>query len=136
MRCMGVARSLLCSLPLLACLACAGKSDGDSSSGAVSGAWCGREVSSAEECVGDEVFYVELEGAAAALSGQACEAYGKECYALIDATLQGRELTYSYEFSGYRVDADLTLGADGETLSGVLFATKCGCEIPITLHRI
>lgn len=94
------------------------------------------KVGSAAECIGDEVLFVELSDDAGLLSGKACEAYAKECYELVDATVQGRHVVFAYEFSGYRVDADFELSADGSTLSGAYASTKCGCEVPVTLHRV
>jgi hypothetical protein len=106
------------------------------SASSVAGQWCGSQVATAAECVGDEVLFVELADADGQLSGHNCEAFGKECYPLVDIGMSGRELQYSYEFAEYRVDAALTLGADGRTMSGTYFSNKCNCEIAVTLHRI
>jgi hypothetical protein len=53
--------------------------------GDIFASWCGRPVESPEQCTGDEVPYVELAASdGRAASGVHCEAYGKECYALVD----------------------------------------------------
>jgi hypothetical protein len=116
----------------------------DEAAGDVVGAWCGRPVSTPAACTGDEVFYVEIApgdgdggNAGEGLRGVHCEAYDKECYALIDTEHTGSTLRYAYEFSGNRVDAELELTEGGDTLEGELTSTKCGgCSSPIKLYRI
>lgn len=98
----------------------------------MSGAWCGREVAAATECVGDEVTYLELEQDGASVTGQYCEAFGHECYALA-GSVEGNELTFEYHFSGYTVTATLEIGP---SLKGTFFSTKCGCEIPVEVFGI
>lgn len=112
--------------------------DKDEAPGDVFGSWCGRAVSAPTECVGDEVIYLEVATAdGTAVTGVQCEAYDKDCYALIDTEQTAGKLRYAYEFSGNRVDAELALAGDGDTLEGVLTSTKCGgCQTPVTLFRI
>ena len=110
----------------------------DEAAGEVVGSWCGRQVSTPAACTGDEVFYVEIApGDGTTVSGVHCEAYDKECYALIDTDQTGGTLRYAYEFSGNRVDAVLELTDDGGALEGELTSTKCGgCSTPVKLFRI
>ena len=112
--------------------------DRDEAPGDVFGSWCGKRVSSRTACTGDEVHYVEIAPAeGGTVTGVHCEAYGKECYTLIDTEHTGESLRYAYEFSLSRVEAELELTGGGETLEGVLTSTKCGnCQTPITLFRI
>jgi hypothetical protein len=110
----------------------------DEAAGDVVGSWCGKQVSTARACTGDEVFYVEIApGDGAGVTGIHCEAYDKECYALIDTEQTGGNLHYAYEFSGNRVDADLELTSAGDALEGELTSTKCGgCSTAVKLFRI
>jgi hypothetical protein len=114
--------------------ACSGD-DGDADSGGhqdVSGAWCGKEVAAASDCVGDEVIYLELEQDGATITGQYCEAFGHECYALA-GSVEGSQLTFEYHFSEYTVTATLLIGS---SLKGSFFSTKCACEIPVEVFGI
>lgn len=113
-------------------LGCSGRDDTERS---LTGSWCGTPVTAAAECVGDEVMYVELQESGGKVTGGACEAFGKECYALQAGVRSGQKVTYFYEFAGYRVTADLDFDL-GNGLSGSYFSTKCGCEVPVTLHRV
>ena len=114
----------------------------DEAAGDVVGSWCGRPVSTPAACTGDEVFYVEIapgDGASEgeSLKGVHCEAYDKECYALIDTEQTGGTIRYAYEFSGNRVDAELDLTDGGDALEGELTSTKCGgCSTAVKLFRI
>jgi hypothetical protein len=101
----------------------------------LTGAWCGKEVAVAADCVGDEVEYVELAQSGITLSGKVCEAYEKECYDIQDGAASGSHVSFFYTFSDYRVDASLDQ-ADASTLRGSFRSSKCGCEVPLTLHRV
>jgi hypothetical protein len=109
---------------------------GAEDSPSVAGAWCGKQVTKAEDCRGDEVVLLQLTEAAG-LSGQQCEAYQQDCYPLQGATLSGSTLTYFYTFDIYRVDAAFTVAGDGKTMSGALTSSKCnGCKSPKTLFKL
>jgi hypothetical protein len=68
-------RGWLAVLPLTVCLACSdgGGNGGSSGGGDVSGAWCGMQVATATECVGDEVVYAEFAQSGTTVIGQSCE---------------------------------------------------------------
>ena len=53
-----------------------------------------------------------------------------------NGSLTGEALVFDYTFSPDRVDASLTLSADGQTLAGTYASTKCSCDVPVTLHRL
>ncbi len=78
---------------------------------------------------------LELTQTGACVSGKACEGPGKDCYPVQNGTLDGATLTFFYTFDPYQVDATLTLSADGTTLTGELYSTKCACSIPHTYIR-
>jgi len=102
----------------------------------VTGHWCGKEVATSAECVGDEVEYLELTQAAnGVVTGVNCEAFGKECYDVKSGSYANGRLTYYYTFDIFRVDGDFT-GTSANTLTGALHSDKCGCDVPITLHRV
>lgn len=101
----------------------------------VSGKWCGKQVSAAADCVGDEVSYLELAQTGNVVTGVRCEAYQKDCYELQSGTYRDDQLTFFYTFDEYRVDGDFQR-ATNDTMSGALFSDKCACEIEQTLYRI
>lgn len=88
--------------------------------------------------MGDEVQYVELVAAdGRAATGVHCEAYGKDCYELVDAERTPGGIRYAYEFDVFRVEAELELSDHGARLTGELTSTKCGnCSSDVTLYRI
>jgi hypothetical protein len=76
--------------------------------------------------------YLELTQSDACVSGTTCEVQGKDCFSLQNGTLDGNTLTYFYTFGTVQVDATLTLSADGTTMTGELYSTKCACSNPYT----
>jgi hypothetical protein len=90
----------------------------------------------AAACVGDEPIYAEFAQAGTTVTGQSCERYMAGCYAIENGSFTGGTLTYDYTFSPDRVDASLTLSADGQALAGTYASTKCACDVPVTLHRL
>ena len=118
-------------------LGCSGSSSTDGSSGLsdVSGAWCGANVATAVECVGDEVGYLELTQSGETVSGQSCEAFEHDCQAVQAGTFSGNHLSYFYTFDVYRVDASFDV-ASATTLHGTFHSDKCNCDQPLTLHRV
>lgn len=102
--------------------------------GSVAGSWCGREVSTPEECQGDEVEYLELSQSGAQVTGQICEAYGKDCAPVEDGKLSGSTLTFG--FSPEEVGGLANLELSGDVLQGTLHSGKCACELPFTFHRL
>lgn len=100
----------------------------------MSGNWCGRDVAAKEECQGDEVEYLELSQTGSTVTGQICEAYGKDCAPIENGKLEGSKLTFGFSPETVGGLADLTLS--GDTLSGNLHSDKCGCELPFTFHRL
>lgn len=126
----------LATCVLTACLACSDGNGGASAGGDVSGAWCGLQITTAAACVGDEVIYAEFAQSGTTVTGRSCEYYLAGCYAIENGSLTGEALVFDYTFSPDRVDASLTLSADGQTLAGTYASTKCSCEVPVTLHRL
>lgn len=116
----------------LALIACSSSEDATD----VGGAWCGRAVASAAECVGgDEVEYLVLTQSGDQVSGIICEKYEKDCNDLQGGLVAGSHFSFFYEFAGYRVDG--AFEAHGhDTLIGSLHSTKCGCDIAKTLSRV
>lgn len=120
-------------------LAIAGCSDGKATepAGEVSGHWCGAQVATAAECIGDEVIYLNLGESGDLVTGQACEAYAMGCEDVQAGRVTGSQFTFYYTFGtpSERVDGTFTL-QDPATLSGSYRSTKCNCDIPVTLHRL
>lgn len=81
--------------------------------------------------VGEQT-YLEVQQSGACVTGQTCEHPGQDCYPLQGGVLDGDKLYYYYTFSTFQVDATLTLSADGMTLTGDLYSSKCSCSIPHT----
>lgn len=100
----------------------------------VTGKWCGREVSAPEQCVGDEVEYLELVQNGSAVTGQICEAYAKDCAPIENGALDGTRLRFDFSPATVGGKADLQLSDD--QLSGALHSDKCGCDLPFTFHRL
>jgi hypothetical protein len=115
-----------------------GCSDAGKGNGDVSGAWCGKDVAAAAACVGDEAIYLQLTQSGSAVTGTYCEDYAAtECYTLDGGTLAGSALTFSYDLPPTdSVSATLSLATSGETMTGAMTSTKCGCDIAVTLHRL
>jgi hypothetical protein len=127
----------LAILPAAACLTCSGSNGGASGGSALTGAWCGLQVTTAADCVGNnDAIYAEFTQTGTTVTGQSCEYYLAGCYPIENGSLTGQALTFDYTFSPDRVDASLTLSADGQTLSGTYASTKCSCDVPVTLHRL
>lgn len=134
-----IALSIVAGVAGLAGLAGCSSSGGSTTPGTgdpvfvIGGSYCGKVVTSASACTGDEVGYlVILQGAT--ITGKACEAYEKECYDLQGATLAGTKLTFFYTFGADRVDCDLT--ASNRKLDGTCRSTKApGMIIPKTYTR-
>ena len=102
--------------------------------GSVAGSWCGREVSTREECQGDEVEYLELSQRGSQVTGEICEAYEKDCAPIEDGNLSGRKLTFGFDPRDVGGLANLELS--GDVLQGTLHSDKCACELPYTFHRL
>lgn len=101
----------------------------------LSGAWCGKQVATAAECVGDEVEYLELTQVADTVTGRVCEAYDKDCNDIQSGAVSDERFTFFYTFSSDRVDAAFDV-VDTNLMQGSFFSTKCACNLPLTLHRI
>ena len=115
---------------------CSDEPAANSGASDVSGHWCGKQVATSAECLGDEVSYLELtESADGTVTGVRCEHFDKECYDLHEAAFSGGRLTFYYTFDIFRVDGDFASSAEN-TLSGKLHSDKCGCDVPTTLYRI
>jgi len=112
-----------------------GCSDGSSTNSAgatadVTGSWCGKKVSAAADCSGDEVEYLELtQAVSGVVTGVSCEAFGKDCYDVQSGNYASGRLTYYYTFSSYRVDADFT-STDHALTDGITFATQTCSQFP------
>ena len=118
-------------------LACAGEQSESTPSGAttsVTGHWCGAAAATSAECLGDEVEYLELTQTGTAVTGIACEAYQKDCYAVQSGQCENGAFSYYYTFDSFRVDADLTL--TNGTLTGTYHSDKCDCDIPLTFRSV
>jgi len=102
----------------------------------VTGKWCGKKVSVAADCTGDEVEYLELmQAASGVVTGVNCEAFSKDCYEVQSGNYASGRLTYYYTFDSNRVDGDFT-SSEEDTLTGALSSEKCNCQAPITFYRI
>ena len=95
----------------------------------------GGDVTGTWSATMGEQTLLELTQSGACVSGQACEGPGKDCYPVQSGTLDGDTLTFFYTFDTFQVDATLTLSADGTTLTGELYSTKCTCSIPHTYAK-
>lgn len=102
--------------------------------GDVNGVWCGRQVSAPEECVGDEVEYLDLVQDGDRVTGVICEAYDADCAPVEDGKLDGTQLTFGFDPQDVGGRASLTL--NGDELKGTLYSGKCACHLPFTFHRI
>jgi len=104
-------------------------------------AGCGGESGNAEvggNWVGGgsgESTYLELQQSGSAVTGQACERPGHDCYPIKDGKLSGQSLTFCYEFDTHKVTATLTLSVDGKTLTGSYHSTKCNCDLAVSLTK-
>ncbi|MES1186253.1 MAG: hypothetical protein ABUL60_20745 [Myxococcales bacterium] len=112
-------------------LSCA---DNQDTAGGVSGKWCGRDVASAEACVGDEVEYLDLVQSGSTVTGKICEAYEADCAPIENGKLSGAKLTLGFDPQDVGGLADLELS--GDVLDGTLHSDKCACELPFTFHRL
>jgi hypothetical protein len=101
----------------------------------VGGAWCGRAVATAAECVGGEVQYLVLAQSGDRVSGRICEEYEKDCNDLQGGRVAGPNFSFFYEFASYRVDGTFEAHSSN-FLFGSLHSTKCDCETPKTLSRV
>jgi hypothetical protein len=124
-------RGLVCGCLGFLAFGCANDEDG---TGDVSGQWCGRDVASAEACVGDEVEYLDLVQSGSQVTGQICEAYEKDCSPIENGKLLGSKLTFGFDPEDVDGLADLDLS--GDVLQGTLHSDKCACELPFTFHRL
>ena len=131
----------LAILPAAACLTCSGGNGG--ASGALTGAWCGLQVTTAADCVGNnDAVYAEFAQTGTTVTGQSCEYYLARLSSLtsienvVPSPVGQRPDLLDYTFSPDSVHASLTLSADGQTLSGTYASTKCSCDVPVTLHRL
>ena len=118
-------------------LACAGEQNTNTLSGSttsVTGHWCGATAATSAKCLGDEVEYLELTQTGNSVTGIACEAYQKDCYAVQSGLFESGALSYYYTFDSFRVDADLTL--TNGTLTGSYHSDKCDCDVPLTFHSV
>jgi hypothetical protein len=106
----------------------------DGASEDVTGNWCGADVATKEQCQGDEVEYLALSQSGSGVTGVICEAYDKDCAPIDDGKLEGGTLTFTYspQYVGGKADLKLT----GDTLVGSIHTDKCGCDIPLTFHRL
>jgi hypothetical protein len=107
---------------------------GESVSADVTGNWCGQDVGAKEQCQGDEVEYLELVQSDSSVTGQICEAYGKDCTPIEGGKVDGRKLTFTFAPTSVGGKVDLEL--QGDTLVGTIHADKCDCELAFTFHRL
>jgi hypothetical protein len=98
----------------------------------VTGQWCGRQVARAEDCTGDEVFFLDLIQSGQSVTGQYCEAYAHDCYGLQSGKFTDDRLTFFYTFDVNRVDVNLE--AAGDTLIGTFTTTNASA--PVILYRV
>lgn len=115
-----------------------GCSDGKTGNGDVTGAWCGKDVATDGECLGDAAIYLRLTQSGTAVAGTYCEDYAAtDCYTLDGGAIAGSALTFGYELPPTdSVDAAFTLAGDGKTMTGTMTSTKCDCDLAVTLHRL
>ena len=103
----------------------------------VSGQWCGKQVSDAASCKGDDVMFADLKMSGDAVTGELCEAYKKDCMALDASTFKSNTLAFGYKFKQGTGTGTFQLGADG-VLTGELKVTKGKKEatVPKKLYRV
>lgn len=111
-----------------------GCADRDDPAGDVSGKWCGRDVASPEQCLGDEVEYLDLAQSGSQVTGKICEAYEADCAAVENGMLSGATLSFGFDPEDVGGLAKLELS--GDVLDGTLHSDKCACELPFTFHRL
>lgn len=107
-----------------------GSSTSSSSGGTSSfaGKWTGP--------VGQDSSHLDLQQNGATVTGQACEAPGKDCYAF-SGEAAGDRLTGSYSWmeSGKTEKVVVDLRADGNALVGKYTVSKCMCTLDASLQR-
>ncbi len=103
----------------------------------VTGQWCGKQVSDAASCKGDEVMFADLKMSGDAVTGELCEAYKKDCMALEASSFKSNTLAFGYKFKQGTGTGNFQLGADG-VLTGELKVTKGKKEatVPKKLYRV
>jgi hypothetical protein len=105
----------------------------------ISGQWCGKQVTDAASCKGDDVFFADLKMSGENVTGEMCEAYKKDCYPLDPSTFKSNTFTLAYKFKQgtqqHSVTGSLQLGADG-TLAGDFKTTKSKKTITKKLYKI
>jgi hypothetical protein len=106
----------------------------------VQGSWCGADVATPAQCVGDEVMYLEFTSSAGSLTGRFCDEYQGDCYDFTSASVAGNRVTIEYSWfeSAYATTFVVTgtFTLDGDQMTGSLHSTKCNCDTPATLHRL
>jgi len=88
-----------------------------------SGEWCGRNVATAAECRGDEVFFAKLTQSEDAVTGQVCEAFEKDCAPVTRGLVTDDQLALAWGAGSFSATATLTI-VESASLSG----TGTGCQ--------
>jgi hypothetical protein len=105
----------------------------------ISGQWCGKQVSDAASCKGDDVFFADLKVSGETVTGEMCEAYKKDCYPLDASTFKSNTLNVAYKFKEgakqQSITGSLQLGTDG-VLSGEFKSTKAKKPLAKKLYKI
>jgi hypothetical protein len=98
----------------------------------VTGKWQGA--------AGGDSSYLELTQANGAVTGNACEGPGKDCYTINSGKMADRVFTgnYGWTENGKQetVGMSLTLSADGKSLTGPYVISKCSCTRTVTLTKL
>ena len=102
--------------------------------GLCGGHWCGALVAKEDDCRGDDIGFLALYSEDGIITGQACEAYEHDCHLIEGGRLDGQRAHFTYRFEGGYVDAKLVV--KGDLMVGTFYASKCACDLAITMHRI
>lgn len=112
---------------LAACSSSGGPGDldlGSSKAEGLAGNWCGKQVTRAEDCRGDEVMYLaiaEVSGPSA-YAGQVCEAFQKDCLGADFGAVTSSKAEIAFGTGDKRFNATLYPSADRASVRMVIDA--------------
>ncbi len=111
---------------------------GENVTAAITGHWCGKDVPDAAKCTGDDVMYLDLKGTGDVVTGEICEAYGKDCTPLKVGSFKGNALALEFAFKrGSAGTGSFVLESDGVLSGGFRAARgKAVVETSMKLFRV
>jgi hypothetical protein len=103
-------------------------------------AGCGSDISGQwRGTAGSDSMFLDLSQDGQDVSGNSCEAPGKDCSTIQQGTFADGKLSFYYEWSEAgatpRVTVSLSLDDSGDVLSGTAHSTKCNCDLHTELTR-